>query len=41
MRALVANEPFIYREAISAALKVLRPSAEIFMAEPEDLEREF
>ena len=37
----MANEPTIYREVISAALKELRPSVEIFTAEPEDLEREF
>ena len=41
MRALLANEPTIYREVISAALKELRPNVEIFTAEPEDLEREF
>ena len=41
MRILLANEPTIYREVISAALKELRPSVEIFTAEPEDLEREF
>jgi len=41
MRALIANEPAIYREAISAALSVLRPGIEVFTAEPEDLEGEF
>jgi hypothetical protein len=41
MRALIANEPAIYREAISAALRELRPGIEVFTAEPEDLEDEF
>jgi hypothetical protein len=41
MRALIANEPTIYREVISAALKELRPGIEIFTAGPEDLEGEF
>jgi hypothetical protein len=41
MRALIANEPAMYREAISAALKELRPGIEVFTAEPEDLEGEF
>lgn len=41
MRALIANEPAIYRETISAALRELRPGIEIFTAEPEDLEEEF
>jgi len=38
MRALIANEPSMYREVISAALKELRPGIEIFTAEPDDLE---
>ena len=41
MRALIANEPAIYREAISAALRQLRPGIEVFTAEPDDLEGEF
>jgi hypothetical protein len=41
MRALIANEPTIYREVISASLKEFRPSIEIFAVEPEDLERAF
>ena len=41
MRALIANEPAIYREVLSAALKEFRPGIEIFTAEPEDLEGEF
>jgi hypothetical protein len=34
MRAVIANEPAIYREVISAALKELRPDIEIFTSEP-------
>ena len=41
MRALIANEPAIYREVICAALKELRPDIEIFTSEPDDLEGEF
>jgi hypothetical protein len=41
MRALIANEPAIYREVISAALKELRPDIEIFISQPDDLEGEF
>jgi hypothetical protein len=41
MRALIANEPAIYREVISAALKELTPDIEIFTSEPDDLEGEF
>jgi hypothetical protein len=41
VRALIANEPAMYREVISAALRELRPDVEVFTAEPEDLEREF
>lgn len=40
MRVIVANEPEVYREVISAALKLLRPRAEVFTAEPRDLDRE-
>jgi len=41
MRILVANEPTIYREVISAAFRVLQPCVEAFTAEPEYLDREF
>lgn len=41
VRVLVANEPIIYREVISAALKELRPNIEVFTAAPEDLDQEF
>ena len=41
MRVLVANEPFVYREVISAAFKELRPHVEVISAEPQDLDREF
>jgi len=34
MRALIANEPAIYREVICAALKEFRPDIEIFTSEP-------
>jgi len=40
MRALIANEPVMYREVISATLQELRPNVEVFTAEPEDLEKE-
>ena len=38
---MIANEPAIYREAISAALQELRPGIEVFTADPGDLESEF
>lgn len=38
---MVANEPNIYRQVISAVIKELRPGVEVFTAEPEDLDREF
>ncbi len=41
VRILVANEPSIYREAISAAFKELMQGVEVFTAAPEDLDREF
>jgi hypothetical protein len=41
MRVLIANEPAIYREVISEALKKLRPDMEIVTSEPDDLEGEF
>ena len=41
MRALIANEPRVYREVISDALMRLRPFLEVFCCvEAEDLERE-
>lgn len=41
VRVLIANEPGMYREVISAAFAELRPGIEIFTAEPDDLEEEF
>jgi hypothetical protein len=41
VRVLLANEPTIYREVISATLKELRPNIEVFTAAPEDLDQEF
>jgi hypothetical protein len=41
MKALIANEPAIYREVLSAALREMRPKIEVFTAEPEDLENEY
>ncbi|HKH11522.1 MAG TPA: hypothetical protein VKA73_10300 [Rubrobacter sp.] len=40
LRIIVANEPRSYRDSISGALQILRPIAEVFRAEPADLERE-
>jgi hypothetical protein len=41
MRALIANEPRVYREMISDALTRLRPLVEVFCcAEADDLDRE-
>lgn len=40
VRVVVANGPAVYREVISAALGLLRPHAEVFVADPEDLDRE-
>jgi hypothetical protein len=40
VRALVANDPRIYREVIAAALRELRPLVEVVVAEPEGLDRE-
>lgn len=40
MRVLVANEPRASREAISEALKILRPGVEITLGDPESLERD-
>jgi hypothetical protein len=41
MRVLVANEPFVYREVISATFQELRPHVEVICVEPQDLDREF
>lgn len=40
MRALVANDPRVYREVIAGALSRARPLIEVIVAEPEELERE-
>ena len=40
MRVLIANEPFVYREVISAAIKDLRPHLETYVAEPAELDKE-
>lgn len=40
MRTLVANDPRVYREVITDALKRLRPLIEVSAAEPEELDRE-
>jgi hypothetical protein len=40
MRILVANEPCIYREAITNVLRELRPHIEVSAIEPESLDRE-
>lgn len=40
-RVLVANDPGAYRDAISRALRVMRPELEILAAAPEDLDREY
>ena len=37
-RVLVATEPRAYREVMAGALQELRPSAEILLVEPDDLE---
>jgi hypothetical protein len=41
MRALIADEPVIYREVISATLKELRPEIESFTVDPGGLESEY
>ncbi len=38
---MLANEPRYYREVISAVFKALRPNAEVFTIEPEDLDQAF
>lgn len=40
MRVLVANDPRVYREAIAGVLPTLRPLVEVFLAEPDELEKE-
>jgi hypothetical protein len=40
MRALIANEPRVYREVVSDALMRLRPLVEVFCVDAEDLDRE-
>ena len=40
-RVLFANEPRAYREAIADAVRAVGPPAAVFLAEPEDLDREF
>lgn len=39
VRVLVANEPRAYRQAFVGALQILRPTAEVVEARPEDLEK--
>ena len=41
LRVVLANEPVVYREVISATVEIFRPRFEVFTAEPEDLDREF
>ena len=41
MRLLIANEPLVYREVISAAVAKLRPHLQVYTAEPADLNKEF
>jgi hypothetical protein len=38
MRVMVANAPLVYREAISIALKELRPRLEVYRTKPEALD---
>ncbi len=38
-RVVVAHEPRAYREALAAALAVLRPGAEVLAVDPEALDR--
>ncbi len=35
MRVLVANEPYMYREAITDVLRELRPHIEVSVIEPD------
>lgn len=39
-RIVVGNEPRFYREALAAALRLLRPDLEVILAEPDDLDEE-
>lgn len=39
MRVLVANEPRLYREVISATLSKLRPEVEVLLVDPETLDQ--
>lgn len=39
LRVLIANSPGAYREAISAAIAMLRPGVEVSTTSPEDLDR--
>ena len=41
MQVVVANEPPVYREVISAAVRERRPRVEVLVAEPADLDRRF
>jgi hypothetical protein len=41
MRLLIANEPLVYREVISAAVEKLRPHLEVYTAEPTNLDKGF
>jgi hypothetical protein len=41
LRVVLANEPFVYREVISAAIAVLRPRFEVITVEPGELDRTF
>jgi hypothetical protein len=40
MVVLLANEPRAYREALAGALQIMRPLAEVVVADPESLDRE-
>ena len=37
---VLANEPLVYREVISATIRALRPRFEVFTKEPGELDRE-
>jgi hypothetical protein len=41
MRLLMANEPLVYREVISATLRELRAHLEVYTTEPTNLDKEF
>jgi hypothetical protein len=40
VRVLVAHEPATYREALGAALRLVRPDADVFVVAPENLDNE-